>query len=269
MGTQLSSSSPRPTPTHSQIVRMAPSSARGGSGCASRGYHPAMTEPLSSIICPFCRHATGISAAPLRTSGGVAPNLGVRSGHMARYDDELFAYRPGRSVWIVAVCHTCSGALLVDLGESGEVYPDPLPPPVATEIPAAIRSDLEEALQCLYSGAFNASVMMSRRALQTAAGELGASAGDHLHVQIQGLRDEGVITKDQAEWAFAVKYIGNDSAHPDAHRDENGVLVVRGATEEDAKLAAELVESLLNSMYTARSKARAALASRGLNPEDL
>lgn len=81
---------------------------------------------------------------------------------------------------------------------------------------------------------------MARRAMQVAAMDKGAS-GDKLVSQIHDLQTVGKITTDLKDWADAVRWVGNDAAHP------NGVQV----TKDDAKDVLQLAEQFLHVLYVA------------------
>ena len=49
--------------------------------------------------------------------------------------------------------------------------------------------------------------------MQVAALDNGATA-DKLVSQIAELKDNGQITTDLKDWAYAVRWVGNDAAHP-------------------------------------------------------
>ena len=87
----------------------------------------------------------------------VAPRLG---GEVPFYEGPL-------GNWWLGKCNFCQYALLV-LEDGQLVHPAPQPAPVSEAIPEVIRNDLREAKPCLAVGAWNAAVVMARRALQCA-----------------------------------------------------------------------------------------------------
>jgi len=81
---------------------------------------------------------------------------------------------------------------------------------------------------------------MARRAMQVAAKDKGATE-DKLVSQIHELQKSGKITTDLKDWADAVRWVGNDAAHP------NGAEVTR----EDAEDVLHLAEQFLHVLYVA------------------
>src|SRR5690606_11273646 len=120
------------------------------------------------------------------------------------------------------------------------IYPRPLPKPTEQDIPDLIRADLDEAKICFSAGAYRASAVMARRAMQVASIDKGAK-GDKLVSQIADLQQTGKITTDLKEWADAVRWVGNDAAHP------NGVQVA----QDDAADVLHLAEQFLHVLYVA------------------
>jgi hypothetical protein len=95
----------------------------------------------------------------------------------------------------------------------GFLMPWPQPSPTSNLIPEPMRRDLSEAKRCVAAGAWNAAVVMARRALQCAAVEEGAPKGEQLWAQLQDLLKRGVIVKNMYDWAEAARWVGNHGAH--------------------------------------------------------
>jgi hypothetical protein len=164
-------------------------------------------------------------------------------------------------------CNACHKPLLVkDIG--GVVYPPPQPGPVSEAIPEPMRSDLREAKQCLAVAAWNAAVVMARRALQCAAVEQGAPVGRDwpLWKQIKWLDDNRKVTTQQREWADAARWVGNHGAHDTEPDVANGKPVITDVSADDAHATVELVEHLFDALYVAAHLAREQLAKRGKLP---
>ena len=120
------------------------------------------------------------------------------------------------------------------------IFPAPLPKPTEPSIPQSIREDIDEAKICFSVAAYRATAVMARRAMQVASIDKGAKS-DKLVSQITELKISGQITTDLKEWADAVRWIGNDAAHP------NGVTV----SKEDAEDVLHLAEQFLHVLYVA------------------
>jgi HEPN domain-containing protein len=92
--------------------------------------------------------------------------------------------------------------------ESGEIldqYPK-FVPQVPEAIPRLIADDYREALKAFSVNAFEATTIMSRRALQTSVLELGASHDKTLSDQLRELYDKNKISKEILEWEEEIRY---------------------------------------------------------------
>lgn len=183
---------------------------------------------LLSIYCPHCHKHTSLTPAPVKYKHG-----------SSIYKTNAFWEKNSYETWWIGVCNACDEPVLV-LNNGERVFPAPLPTPTSEDIPGAIRSDLDEAKICISVTAYRAAAVMARRAMQVAAKDKGATA-DKLVTQIHELLKSGKITTDLKDWADAVRWIGNDAAHP------NGAEV----TQEDAEDVLHLAEQFLHVLYVA------------------
>lgn len=181
----------------------------------------------TSIYCPWCHRYTAVFPAPVR--------------YVDRYGNEDFTQavwaKSNAVKWWIGVCNSCHEPVLV-LNNGVKVYPPPLPSQTNESIPEAIRTDLDEAKICFSVGAYRACAVMARRAMQMAALEKGATK-DKLVAQIAQLLVTGKITEEIKRWADAIRWVGNDAAHPD------GVPVIK----EDAEGVLKLAEQFLHVLY--------------------
>ncbi len=194
-----------------------------------------------SIYCPHCQQRTAPQKAQIRRE---------TSSVDVKYFPAIWKQN-NKAVWWIGVCNYCREPVFVRNG-GDIIYPAPLPTPTDQNIPQQIRSDLDEAKLCFSVGAFRACAVMARRAIQTAATDKGASEGK-LVGQINELASKGVITKDLKDWATAVRWIGNDAAHP----NEDAV------SKDDAEAVLKLAEQFLIVVYVTPALARATIESRG------
>lgn len=219
-----------------------------------------------SIFCPHCGQRTAISAAPLSIVVG-SPNTppnNIREANIREWLPHDPYYRFGGGSWWLGKCNACQmPALVKDIGST--VYPAPQPGPVSDAIPEPMRSDLREAKHCIAVGAWNASVVMARRALQCAAVEQGAPTGRDwpLWRQIEWLDNNRKITADQRRWADVARWVGNDGAHNTEPAVANGDPVIVGVGEGDARDTLTLVEHLFETVYVAKRLADAHHARHG------
>jgi hypothetical protein len=157
------------------------------------------------------------------------------AGH--EYSEPAVWYKGTNDYWWIGVCNNCEEPVLVH-GEAWTIYPTPQPPPPDLRIPEKVRKDLIEAKITFSVQAFRACAVMARRAIQSACIEKGATKSDLIN-QIEELTSRGIITKDIRNRATAVRWIGNDAAHP------NSVQV----TQEDAENILSLGEQFLHAIY--------------------
>ena len=186
-----------------------------------------MAETLS-IYCPHCHKHTALTPAPVKYKHDYD-----------EYTTRAVWLKDNGRIWWIGVCNACREPVLV-LNDGDRIYPRPLPKPTEQDIPDLIRADLDEAKICFSSGAYRASAVMARRAMQVASLDKGAK-GDKLVSQIADLQQSGKITTDLKEWADAVRWVGNDAAHP------NGVQVA----QDDAADVLHLAEQFLHVLYVA------------------
>lgn len=183
---------------------------------------------LLSIYCPHCHRHTSLTPASVKYKCSYN-----------EYITEAFWEKNSKETWWIGVCNACDEPVLV-LNKGIKVYPAPLPKPSEKDIPDEIRADLDEAKVCFSAGAYRAAAVMARRTIQVAATDKGAT-GDKLVSQIHELKQTGKITEDLKEWADAVRWIGNDAAHP------TGSPV----TYDDAEDVLHLAEQFLHVLYVA------------------
>lgn len=195
---------------------------------------------LLSIYCPHCHRHTSLTPAPVK----------FKSGH-SEYTSGAFWTKNNQETWWIGVCNACDKPVLV-LNKGERVYPAPLPKPSEQDIPDGIRADLDEAKKCFSAGAYRAAAVMARRTIQVAATDKGATS-DRLVTQIHDLKQAGKITADLKEWADAVRWIGNDAAHP------TGSPV----TQDDAEDVLHLAEQFLHVLYVAPALAAGIKKRRG------
>lgn len=183
---------------------------------------------IFSIYCPSCHKYTSLTPAPIKYTHS-----------RSEYTTQAFWNKSHQETWWIGVCNACTEPVLV-LNRGEKVFPSPLPTPTEKDIPESMRSDLNEAKICLSNNAYRAAAVMARRTIQVAAVEKGAT-GDKLVAQISELQRTGKITADLKEWADAVRWIGNDAAHPEGAQ----------VTREDAEDVLHLAEQFLHVLYVA------------------
>jgi len=115
---------------------------------------------------------------------------------------------------------------------------------VPNEIPEAIRLDYQEALRCRFVNAYNATVEMCRRALESSCIELGAKPDLVLNDMIKWVFSQGRITASLSDMAHKIKLGGNRAAHPSD----------RTLVPEDADAVLEFTREYFQHVYVMPAK---------------
>ena len=200
------------------------------------------TQTSVVLNCPHCGVHVALMHAPV-----LVPSAG---------NQRVFAiWKKGDGdLWWIGVCTSCWKGILAHEDQRGRgytFYPADLPAPTDERIPDEIRRDLDEAKRCYSVAAYRACAVMARRAMQTACIDQGASKGNLVN-KLHELANSGMITKSLKGWGDAVRWVGNDAAHP------NGEDV----TQEDAEEILRLAEQFMHSVYVAPAIAQDIRAKR-------
>lgn len=187
----------------------------------------------ASIYCPYCHEHTLV----------VSPTLTFVGEHGQYFTLSQSAWWQANSYtsWWIGVCQNveCKRPVLV-LNEGEEVYPQPMPSATDERIPNPMKTDLKEAKICLSVNAFRGCAVLARRAIQSACIHKKAHEKKTLEKQIDELGSKGIITDSLRKWAHAVRWIGNDAAHPKAKHP---------VEKEDADDILKLAEEFLAAIY--------------------
>ena len=125
-----------------------------------------------------------------------------------------------------------------------EHYPIGKPAQSTSEaIPHNVLVDFNEALRCRWVEAYNATVEMCRRALQTSCEGLGADPKQNIESQIDWLASKGEITKFLQEMAHTVRLAGNRGAHPP-----------KAISEEEADAVVQFTREYFQHVYESRAR---------------
>ena len=192
----------------------------------------------ASIFCPYCHRYTLITPAPMKMEG-----YGVLG--------PAYWFSKEGPKWWIGICNYCQKPVL-SLEEGILVFPHPSPHPTDERIPEDIKNDLDEAKICFSVKAYRASAVISRRAMQSAWIDKGATK-EKLVEQLHELAANRVITNDLKEWADVVRWVENDAAHPDK----------QPVTEKDAEDMLKLSEQFLHVIYVAPAIAKEQRTKRG------
>jgi hypothetical protein len=163
-----------------------------------------------------------------------------------------------KTAWIIQTCDNCSeniltlfpiswGRIALDHAWSylaqipTEVYPYYSPSPDSS-LPREIADDYIEVVKCYSVGSYNASVTMSRRAIETAAILKGANAKDDLRDKIKWMSSVGV-EQSLIDLSTEIRLLGNTGAHVDKFD------LLRNVTKEDCEVTIKFLEQFLEAVY--------------------
>ncbi len=110
-----------------------------------------------------------------------------------------------------------------------------------------VRKDFQEAIDCYNHGFYNASMVMSRRAIHQEVEVRKAKGGNLLYEKINSL----VTSENLKRLLNKVKNFGNSGAHPDFFLyDKNGNQLIPEEHEKDfAKLALVFLDKYFQDQY--------------------
>lgn len=180
-----------------------------------------------SVFCPHCRSHTALSVAPAKKD----PFKITRDAVSAVWTT------PTGDSWWIGICNACSHPSLV-LNHGQTIYPQPAPSPTDPRVPEELRVDLDEAKRCISVDCFKAASIMARRVVESALIKKGAKKRE-LRAQVEELLEQSIITHDIAAWATAVRWIGNDAAHPQK----------TAVSKQDASDCLQLAEELVHILF--------------------
>lgn len=190
----------------------------------------------ASVFCPYCHRYTALSVA--------------MSIHGAPYNC-VHQSEKDKKHWWMGVCNNCKELCLV-YDNGVRVYPHPLPSSTDNRIPEELKRDLDEAKLCYSIGAYRGCAVLARRVIQVCCIDKGADKNKKLYQQIEEIYEKRVITEDIKNWTTAIRWIGNDAAHPSSN------IVESNEAEDVLKLA----EQFLHIVYVATAIAKERIEKR-------
>ncbi|MEQ1564484.1 MAG: DUF4145 domain-containing protein [Myxococcota bacterium] len=113
-------------------------------------------------------------------------------------------------------------------------------------LPQLVKEAYDEAGTCERAGASIATVVMVRRALEAFVQDAAPNQnkGTKLFDGLRSLGTQGVISTEIAQWADALRFIGNQGAHPSTDR----------VTKQDAIDALDFLQAILETYYHFRPR---------------
>lgn len=190
------------------------------------------------FICPWCEKPTTAGVRGVAIWDGYSES-GVQGSPAEEY--------------VLVQCQRC-GRPAVQLREDfGRGFEDdepaivfPAPQRLSPGVPHDLRREWAEARTCFDAKAYTACVVMVRRTLEGTCKQQGVTERN-LQRGLRALYDQGLIDGTLAEWADALRIVGNQGAH------YTGRTVSRG----DAEDALHFAEALLDHVYVLRQRFQA------------
>lgn len=189
-----------------------------------------------AFVCPWCE------TPALATIQGLAYWDGMSSDRLTMEDVPI--------EYALVQCSECRVAAVQLRGDYGEGFDEdsptiayPAPRRLSWNIPEPLRREFEEARTCFAAKAYEATVVMARRVLE------GTCRENEIHERnlVKGLaklKEIGLIDNTLAEWADALRILGNEGAH------YTGEQVQR----DDSEDALAFAEALLDHIYVLRKR---------------
>jgi Domain of unknown function (DUF4145) len=157
-------------------------------------------------------------------------------------------------------CEYCESPSLVRQDEASEASPVEVWPTsrrtLHEGIPRRVRDSVVEARKCYEAGAFLATAVMVRRAIEGFCAENGVK-NKTLHRALQDLVEREVIDGRLLEWADGLRILGNVGAH----------FTEDFVCKQDASDALDLVEAMLDYVYVFSIKFQQFKARRNASAE--
>lgn len=153
--------------------------------------------------------------------------------------------------WTLVQCHRCRMPTVQLREDFGRGFSDddnpatvyPAPPRISSSVPDLLRREWNEAQICLGAKAYAACAVMVRRTVEGTCKEQGVKERT-LARSLETMAERGLIDGTLADWADALRIVGNKGAH------FTGEVVSR----EDAVDALAFAEALLDHIYVLRKR---------------
>jgi hypothetical protein len=167
----------------------------------------------------------------------------------------------GKIPYYVLQCTACENFIFLHTTSSNNILPH-IPkivyqfPPVGikphSSLPAVVSIDFKEASICLSAGAWNATTVMCRRALQSCAKDKKANPKEDLFDQLKELKEKEIIHDVLYDAADSIRKKGNIGAHPGKKPIINDSI-----SETEARSIFGLTEQIFRYIYQLPSEVQA------------
>lgn len=193
------------------------------------------SEKPRAFICPWCETP---AIADVR---GIAYWDGL---------DKDGKFLNAATEYALLQCSACGDASVQVREDYGEGFEDDQPVIVYpakrrlnSDVPGPLRREFKEAQDCFSTKAYVATVVMVRRILEGTCKENNVQERTLVR-SLEKLHQDGLIDSTIAEWANALRILGNEGAHYTGRR----------VSHDDAEDALAFAEALLDHIYVLRKR---------------
>jgi hypothetical protein len=193
-------------------------------------------KPVRAFVCPHCDRPALASIQGVATWGGWDSTTGESANPPTEY--------------ALVQCSQCDQVSVQAREDFGSGFEDdtpsvvyPAPRQLNWNVPIPLRREFEEAQVCFSAKAYEATAVMVRRVLEGTCKENGVNERV-LAASLKKLQEGGLIDSTIAEWANALRLVGNEGAH----------YTGRQVSRADAEDALAFAEALLDHIYVLRQR---------------
>jgi hypothetical protein len=203
----------------------------------ARRHTDGVSDPPATESRPFiCPHCDGVAHAVVRGAAywrGSDASQGPPVEYALLQCDEC--YSP-----ILEAREDYGGGFAEDT-RPAQLYPSSQR--LSPRVPAGLRREWDEANTCFRAKAYAACTVMVRRTVEGACADQGVTERT-LAKSLKRMAADGLMDSTLAEWAEALRIVGNKGAH----------YTGKAVSREDAEDALAFAEALLDHIYVLRSR---------------
>jgi hypothetical protein len=194
-------------------------------------------QPVRVFVCPRCEEP----------AIGHVRGIAIWDG----WDKDIQNVLNPEAEYALIQCDTCRRVSVqiredydgTGFDEDTPVIIFPSPRQLSWDVPEPLRREFEEAQACFAAKAYEATVVMVRRVLEGTCKENNVQERT-LGKGLDKLKADGLIDVTIAEWADALRILGNEGAHYTGNQ----------VSRDDAEDALAFAEALLDHIYVLRKR---------------
>jgi Domain of unknown function (DUF4145) len=197
---------------------------------------PEESRPARAFVCPHCDRPALASVQGIAIWDGWDKESGESVNPPIEY--------------ALTQCSQCNQVSVQAREDFGDGFDDdtpsiiyPAPRQLNWNVPIPLRREFEEAQICFAAKAYEATAVMVRRVLEGTCEDNGVQERV-LARSLQKLKENGLIDSTIADWADALRLVGNEGAH----------YTGKQVSRMDAEDALAFAEALLDHIYVLRQR---------------